>query len=550
MQGFGVRHKKISAMGSVYAILSCLFVLLFSLPLQNAYAQVIVQRPVPADTPIRDPLEIRQSHPITGDRRPHRGIDYAIAQGTSITTVSPVTCHSNPGGWGTYARANLGCGVQLLYAHLSQCQGGTTTVLSGGARGTPGAGGSTGPHLHLELTINGCTVDPEVAYGQDLCLGATKESLYADARTKLAEFATCGAPATDQTNTQPPPIDPNTGEQSVTEVPTGGINPATGMINLGPPYVYVIQHDGRVRIEPITHGEDNEYPPLEPTTDDLVQEGNQGGTPSSCSADTWAEMVNQSVLMVRREMIMNQTIVTKPDSILAYSCFYDFARHAGETLGTFSEAQDWVNRQVEVGFGESRLITLNAELSTDSLDGAINIGAINAYENFMLGQFNHAFLGGQLRPDMELDFTDEHADAGPQAYQPCGVMNAVWDAAREMDANDITPNLFPDFAELIEPDSDPRIYPQNMSCMNTGITQNMIDIANGAQTEFSTAGAAMNAAAAAPENECGRTFYTGVTVIRRQGAGIIANNVESPDGFCEFSNCTFRDGACSPWEAP
>ncbi len=515
----------------------------------DAFAQVIIQPPTTYT--MNQPFQMRTSS------RPHEGNDFLVPNGTTLNTPAPVLCftQNGGGGWGRYARVTLGCGVELLYAHLSSCVDGSTTILSGGLRGAPGSGNSEGAHLHFEITSNGCKIDPQQAFGQDLCLASVKDPLYAHSRSTLGPSGDCNAPGgVDQTNSQTPPRDTTQGEQAVVEVPTGGVNPATGMVNLGPPYVYVLQRDGRVRIEPITGDNDIQYPPLGPTTENVVQEGNEDGTPSSCAADTWTEMVNQSVLMVRREMLMNQSLVAKPDSILAYSCFYDHTLHAGETLGILSENQDWVNRQVEVGFGTSRQITLNVELSQRSLDGAINIGARNAYDRFLAGDFAHAFLGGKLAgPISPRDIDDDDHDRDNlQMNQPCGVMNAVWEAARDLNMRDIA-NPFPSFEELIEPNTDPRIYPQNMSCMNTGITQNMIDIADGAQTAFSPVPARTLGAAQEDEEDeydCGAPFYTGVTVTRRRGAGIITTEFESPDGFCARPGCSFINGQCVSSEAP
>ncbi len=59
-------------------------------------------------------------------------------------------------------------GAVTLYGHLSsflvesgqKVVAGTPIARSGGRPGTPGAGFSTGPHLHFGLRINGATVDP------------------------------------------------------------------------------------------------------------------------------------------------------------------------------------------------------------------------------------------------------------------------------------------------------------------------------------------------------------------------------------------------------
>ena len=58
-------------------------------------------------------------------------------------------------------------GVTTRYAHLSVIRtrsgpvaAGTVIGLSGGARGAPGAGHSTGPHLHFEVRRGGTAIGP------------------------------------------------------------------------------------------------------------------------------------------------------------------------------------------------------------------------------------------------------------------------------------------------------------------------------------------------------------------------------------------------------
>ncbi len=503
-------------------------------------AQSIVQSPTTYD--VNQPFQMRTAS------RPHKGNDFLVPTGTELTTPGPVNCYSDPNGWGTYATVQLGCGVKTLYAHLTSCVSGQTSVISGGAAGAIGAGNSEGAHLHYELTSNNCTVDPQQAFGKDLCLGAVKDQLYTDAQNKLGQFGTCSAArGSDQLNSEPPPFDPNAGEASVISVGTGQINPATGVINIGPPYIYVIQKDGRVRVDLVTSNEENTIPILPPTVDDVVERGDASTDPvTSCAADTWAEMVNLAVLQVRREMIVNENYVSKPDSILAYSCFYDHMLEAGGKLGLLSESQEWVNRQVDV---QGEVLTINRELSTTSLDGAINMAVFSAYERFLASNFSHGMLGGALQ-NSSSTLTDGDG-ANLQAYLPCGTMGQVWAMSRSQNAG--PEKIFFEFEELIEPESDLRIFPTGTSCLNTGITANMFNIAKGANTAFSPIVRA--SALAIPEinpdedntdldeNACGEPFYSGVTVYRREGAGILTNMVENPDAIC-MNGCSYKAGAC------
>lgn len=100
----------------------------------------------------------------------HRGIDFPVPAGTGVRawrsgrviTASPI------GTWGNYMRVDHGGGIWTGYAHLRRflagvgdiVRGGQTIALSGGVPGEPGAGNTTGPHLHWEVYKGGSRVFP------------------------------------------------------------------------------------------------------------------------------------------------------------------------------------------------------------------------------------------------------------------------------------------------------------------------------------------------------------------------------------------------------
>lgn len=117
--------------------------------------------PVAAGTPISQGF-----HPG------HPGIDYGVPVGTPIqaSASGTVTHASNddPNGYGNQVDIDHGGGWMTRYAHLSviavavgqQVQAGQVIGASGGAAGAPGAGNSTGPHLHFEIRSGGNPLDP------------------------------------------------------------------------------------------------------------------------------------------------------------------------------------------------------------------------------------------------------------------------------------------------------------------------------------------------------------------------------------------------------
>jgi murein DD-endopeptidase MepM/ murein hydrolase activator NlpD len=100
----------------------------------------------------------------------HSGLDVPEPTGTPVVSAAPGYVAFTRTGrlYGNYVMIIHSNGIATLYAHLSkilvsqdQFVGrGETIALSGGAKGAPGAGLSTGPHLHFEVRSDGIPVDP------------------------------------------------------------------------------------------------------------------------------------------------------------------------------------------------------------------------------------------------------------------------------------------------------------------------------------------------------------------------------------------------------
>jgi len=100
----------------------------------------------------------------------HPGIDLPAPVGTPIKSVAPgyVAWVKQGRSYGNYVLIIHANGVATLYAHLSKILvetdqfvvRGETIGLSGGRPGDPGAGLSTGPHLHFEVRKDGVPTNP------------------------------------------------------------------------------------------------------------------------------------------------------------------------------------------------------------------------------------------------------------------------------------------------------------------------------------------------------------------------------------------------------
>lgn len=116
--------------------------------------------PIPAGTFTTSSQYGTRTHPITGKRKLHRGVDYAAAIGTpvlsladGVVVVQEVQAH-NKGNKVVRIRHNIGGKtITTSYLHLNSFNvKAGDTVKAGQQIATVGnTGGSTGPHLHFEV---------------------------------------------------------------------------------------------------------------------------------------------------------------------------------------------------------------------------------------------------------------------------------------------------------------------------------------------------------------------------------------------------------------
>lgn len=128
--------------------------------------RVAFRKPV-NETRISGRFGIRKKHPIHGDRRMHKGVDYAAPTGTSIAAAADGTVvfvKTSRGGYGKHIKIKHNGTYSTLYGHMSKFAKGMksgTKVKQGQVIGYVGAtGGATGPHLHYEVHRNGIHIDP------------------------------------------------------------------------------------------------------------------------------------------------------------------------------------------------------------------------------------------------------------------------------------------------------------------------------------------------------------------------------------------------------
>jgi len=105
-----------------------------------------------------------RTHPITGRRKMHSGMDIAAPKGTGVSSMAngKVTFAGKRGGYGNMIIVDHGNGITTRYAHLNSInvQRGQSVNAGQHIGGVGSTGHSTGNHLHFEVRENGNSVNP------------------------------------------------------------------------------------------------------------------------------------------------------------------------------------------------------------------------------------------------------------------------------------------------------------------------------------------------------------------------------------------------------
>jgi hypothetical protein len=155
-----------------------------------------------------------------------------------------------------------------------------------------------------------------------------------------------------------------------------------------------------------------------------VTGGNAGGTWNStiasqtCDTQVWKTMEARARIETEREIMQNQNLIFKPDSILSYICFDKFAGHASENVGVlFTHTNYWQKEIIQWG-------------APNGMDNAMQKVVIESMKPYISGNFNHAYLGGRGGKIENLGKPPETSFSGKGGTYSCGEMAKVWAAAK------------------------------------------------------------------------------------------------------------------------
>ncbi len=129
----------------------------------TTWVQGTGQLAAPVNAPITSEFGWR-IHPIYGTRRLHAGTDFGVDEGTPVHAADGgvVVEAGWISGYGYTVIIDHGNGMSTLYAHNSDVAVSPGQTVSKGqvVSYSGNTGGSTGPHLHFEVRINGEPTDP------------------------------------------------------------------------------------------------------------------------------------------------------------------------------------------------------------------------------------------------------------------------------------------------------------------------------------------------------------------------------------------------------
>lgn len=119
-----------------------------------------------AVTPISGTISSRYGVSSSIRKSAHTGLDIAAPSGTPIKVVADgtVTFAKYNGSYGNLVKVEHGNGVETWYAHTSKMYVSVGQEVKAGdvIAAVGSTGNSTGPHLHLEIRINGEHVNPQL----------------------------------------------------------------------------------------------------------------------------------------------------------------------------------------------------------------------------------------------------------------------------------------------------------------------------------------------------------------------------------------------------
>lgn len=282
----------------------------------------------------------------------------------------------------------------------------------------------------------------------------------------------------------------------------------------------------------------------------------------TCDTQVWQTMEARARIETEREIMQNQNLIFKPDSVLNYMCFDSFAAHTASQIGQlFTHTTFWNGTQILPWGGNT------------GMDSAINNSVISSMTTYLTSNFNHAYLGGRGNEySSGMAPPASPVQASQSSSYSCAEMAKVWAAAKcanfmHTDTLGRTDGFYP-FTDLqaeeggedvagYESIQDVRNYPA--ACGGTPIAgsswvemyrlsrnensfgdpNNRYQFGSPVQQTYTNVRDLMDPVTETTSGSCAPPVRTGVRVILGVGS-----TSTYPDGVCTNPGCTFIGNSC------
>lgn len=279
-----------------------------------------------------------------------------------------------------------------------------------------------------------------------------------------------------------------------------------------------------------------------------------------CDAQYWRQLSARGWLEAEREIMQNQNLIFKPDSVLEYVCFDQFASKAAWAGGDIFTHTDYFGKKI-----------ITRELNPGALQLGITEVVSSALNKYYADNFNHTFLGGRAG-FMDAEITDSNfKPATDKQNYACQTMSKVWKAAKcanfvDNSSFESTDGFYPfnaikghgagsaDVAGYADTIKETRNFPSSMACSGSdqgaaGTWVDQIKLATNQANNlykfqeplgkiFKEIGDKLE-----PGNCDQPAIKTGVKVI-------IDGEESHDDGVCTNPGCTYtKEGTCSSGDA-
>lgn len=167
--------------------------------------------------------------------------------------------------------------------------------------------------------------------------------------------------------------------------------------------------------------------------------------PQPCDPKYWETMSARAWMEAEREIMQNQNLIFKPDSVLEYTCFDKFTTHGGKYLGDIFVHTDYFGKVIiQRGSAQAQEIALKNVVSS-------------ALQEYLNGSFSNEFLAKRStairQPPGQIDNdTVTQPTANGPSYT-CDIMAKVWKASKCMNFIDRR-----DYTKKEDPKSETIVY--------------------------------------------------------------------------------------------